>query len=90
MMTLIDEYTRQCLRIRVARQLISKDVITVLSEAIEKEEIPGAISVVTTAVSSLLIKCSCGCPTKTSRRSIAIRAVPGYRAKRHPNEPKRE
>ncbi len=29
-----------------------------------------------------LIKCSSGCPTKASRRSISTRAVPGYRAKR--------
>ena len=48
-MTLIDEYTRKCLDIRVARQLTSTDVLSVLSEAIEEEGTP-AISVVTTAV----------------------------------------
>ncbi len=37
MMTLIDEYTRKCLSVRVARQLPSTDVLSVLSEAIEEE-----------------------------------------------------
>ena len=77
MMTLIDEYTRKCLSIRVARQLTSTDVLSVLSEAIEEKRQLPAISVVTMAVSSLLIRCSSGCPTKRSRRSISIRAVPG-------------
>ena len=43
MMTLIDEYTRECLDIRVARQLPSSDVLSVLSEAIEKEGAPSYI-----------------------------------------------
>ena len=43
MMTLIDEYTRQCLHIRVARQLTSSDVLSVLSEAIEEEGAPSYI-----------------------------------------------
>ena len=43
MMTLIDEYTRECLDIRVARQLTSSDVLSVLSEAIEKEGAPSYI-----------------------------------------------
>ncbi len=42
-MTLIDEYTRECLDIRVARQLPSSDVLSVLSEAIEKEGAPSYI-----------------------------------------------
>ena len=42
MMTLIDEYTRKCLDIRVARQLTSADVLSVLSEAIEEEEAPSS------------------------------------------------
>ena len=42
-MTLIDEYTRECLDIRVARQLTSSDVLSVLSEAIEKEGAPSYI-----------------------------------------------
>ena len=49
MMTLIDEYTRKCLRIRVARQLTSTDVLSVLSETIDEREFL-AISAVTTAV----------------------------------------
>ena len=40
MMTLIDEYTRQCLHIRVARQLTSADVLSVLREALEEEGVP--------------------------------------------------
>ena len=43
MMTLIDEYTRKCLDIRVARQLTSADVFSVLSEAIEEEGDPSYI-----------------------------------------------
>ncbi len=43
MMTLIDEYTRKCLRIRVARQLPSTDVLSVLREAIEEEGVPSYI-----------------------------------------------
>ena len=36
-------YTRECLDIRVARQLTSSDVLSVLSEAIEKEGAPSYI-----------------------------------------------
>ena len=43
MMTLIDEYTRKCLRIRVARQLTSTDVLSVLSETIDEEGVPSYI-----------------------------------------------
>ncbi len=43
MMTLIDEYTRQCLSIRVARELTSTDALSVLSEAIEEEGTPSYI-----------------------------------------------
>ena len=43
MMTLIDEYTRKCLRIRVARQLTSTDVLSVLSENIDEEGVPSYI-----------------------------------------------
>ena len=39
-----------------------------LARPLKRRDLP-AISVVTTAVSSLLIKCSSGCPTKRSRRS---------------------
>ena len=43
LMTLIDEYTRKCLSIRVARQLTSTDVLSVLREAIEEEGAPSYI-----------------------------------------------
>ena len=43
MMTLIDEYTRKCLCLRVARHLTSVDVLSVLSEAIEEEGAPSYI-----------------------------------------------
>ena len=43
MMTFIDEYTRKCLRIRVARQLTSTDVLSVLSETIDEEGVPSYI-----------------------------------------------
>ncbi len=39
-MSFIVEYTRKCLRLRVARQLTSTDVLSVLSEAIDEEGIP--------------------------------------------------
>ena len=42
-MTLIDEYTRKCLDIQVARQLTSSDVLSVFSEAIEEEGAPSYI-----------------------------------------------
>ena len=43
MMTLIDECTRKCLRLRVARQLTSTDVLSVLSDTIDKEGVPSYI-----------------------------------------------
>ena len=42
-MSLIDEYTRKCLRLRVARQLTSTEVLSVLSEAIDEEGAPSYI-----------------------------------------------
>ena len=42
-MSLIDEYTCKCLRLRVARQLTSTDVLLVLSEAIVEEGVPSYI-----------------------------------------------
>ncbi len=42
-MTLIDEYTRKCLDIRVARQLPSADVLSVLRGTIEEEGAPSYI-----------------------------------------------
>ena len=43
MMTLIDEYTRKCLCLRVARQLTSTDVLSLLSETIDEEGVPSYI-----------------------------------------------
>lgn len=40
MMTLIDEYTRRCLTIRVARGLKSQDVVDILEEAISRHGAP--------------------------------------------------
>ena len=86
MMTLIDEYTRQCLHIRVARQLTSSDVLSVLSEAIEEEGTPSYIrsdngSVPRSeAATCEAIHCSSGVAVvvrqKRSRRSISIQPVP--------------
>ena len=39
-LSLIDGYTRKCLRLRIARQLPSTEVFSVLSEAIDEEGIP--------------------------------------------------
>lgn len=75
-MTLIDEYTRKCLSIRVARQLTSTDVLSVLREAIEKEGVPSYIrsdngsEFIAHQVQQWL-------SNKNLRRSISIRAVPG-------------
>ena len=43
MMTLLDEYTRQCLTIRVERQITSAQVVEVLEEAIRQYGIPSYI-----------------------------------------------
>ena len=42
-MTLIDEHTRKCLCLRVARELPSTDVLSVLSEANEEEGTPSYV-----------------------------------------------
>ena len=42
-MSLIDEDTRKCLRLRLARQLTSTEVLSVLSEAIDEEGAPSYI-----------------------------------------------
>ncbi|NNC88117.1 MAG: transposase, partial [Akkermansiaceae bacterium] len=43
MLTLIDEYSRQCLKIRPARQLKSKDVLDALAEAMAERGVPASI-----------------------------------------------
>ena len=62
MMTLIDEYTRKCLDYpgRSSTHL-NRCPSLCLARPLKRRDLP-AISVVTTAVSSLLIKCSSGCP----------------------------
>ena len=86
MMTLIDEYTRKCLRIRVARQLTSTDVLSVLSENIDEEGVPSYIrsdngsEFIAHQVQRWLRE-------KTSRRYISIRAVPGKRFHRVVSQP---
>ena len=43
MMTLLDEYTRQCLTIRVERQITSAHVLEVLKKAMAQYGVPGYI-----------------------------------------------
>ena len=43
MMTLLDEYTRQCLTIRVERQITSTHVLEVLKKAMAQYAVPGYI-----------------------------------------------
>ena len=43
MMTLLDEYTRQCLAIRVERQITSAHVLEVLEKAMTQYGVPGYI-----------------------------------------------
>ena len=43
MLTVIDEFTRECLAIKVARRLNSKDVLEVLAELMIRRGIPGHI-----------------------------------------------
>ncbi|MDE0597510.1 MAG: hypothetical protein OSB65_19910 [Roseibacillus sp.] len=40
MLTLIDEYSRQCLKIKVGRKLKSKKVLDALAEAMAKRGVP--------------------------------------------------
>ena len=40
MLTLIDEYSRQCLRIEVARKLKSKDLLDAVAEVIARRGAP--------------------------------------------------
>ena len=72
MMTLIDECTRKCLHLRVARQLTSTDVLSLLSETIDVEGVPSYIG------SEVIAHQRQRCTKKTSRRSISIPAVHGY------------
>ena len=43
MLTLIDEYSRQCLKIRVGRKLRAKDVLDALAEAMAERGVPAHI-----------------------------------------------
>jgi hypothetical protein len=43
MLTMIDEYSRQCLRVRVGRKLKSKDVLDALAEAMAERGVPAYI-----------------------------------------------
>ena len=54
LLTVFDEYTRECLAIRAGRSIRSSDVIETLAELLTVQEVPGHIRLdnVLTAVSS--------------------------------------
>ena len=59
MLTIVDEYTRECLAIDVARKLTSEDVLERLSDLFVRG-VCQTTSAVTTAASSLLSGCGNG------------------------------
>ena len=83
MMTLIDEYSRKCQGIQVARQLPSTDVLSVLGKAVEEEGVPRYIrsdngsvprSEVTTCEA---IHCSSSAVVLADKKIKAIYSDPG-------------
>jgi putative transposase len=69
MLTLIDEYTRQCLAIRPARKLTSEDVLEVVKEAVREHSAPDHLRSDNGSGSSPG-SCRTGSGNMTSRRSI--------------------
>ena len=65
MMTLLDEYTRQCLAIQVERQITATRVLTVLERAMDQYEVPAYIRSDTTAPSLSPEKSNKGYATTT-------------------------
>ena len=59
-LTVIDEYTRECLAIEVARHLRSDDVLHRLTELFVEHGPPDPFAPIT-AVSSLPSRCASGC-----------------------------
>ena len=79
MLTMLDEYTRQCLAIRVERQIRSEQVLATLWQAMTTYGIPEHIIAIT-APNLSRIKSRHGCETIRLKRSISIRAAPGKTA----------
>ena len=79
MLNVIDEFTRECLAIRVARKLNSIDVIDVLSDLFILRGVPGT-SAPTTARSSWPRRCGRGSPRSAPRRPTSSPAARGRTA----------
>ncbi len=79
MLTLIDEYTRECLAIRVARRLGRYEVIEALADVMLYRGIR-KIFVRTTAQSSWLKNCGSGWPRWARGRCTSNRGAPGRTA----------
>ena len=61
-LTVLDEYTRECLAIDVGRNLTSEDVLDRLTELFVSPGLPGSISAPTTGRSSPPRRSGDGCP----------------------------
>src|SRR5829696_2387874 len=76
MLSIIDEFTHECLAIRVERKLKAIDVIDVLSDLFILRGVPGHIPR-TTDPSSLPKRCSSGSRRSGPRPPTSLRAHPG-------------
>ena len=79
LLTLIDEYTRECLAIRVARRLSSQDVIETLADVMLVRGIPEHIRSDNGPEMTAKI-CASGWPASGPRRCTSNQAVPGRTA----------
>jgi transposase InsO family protein len=79
LLVLIDEYTRECLAIQVARRLGNAEVIEVLAEVMLRRA-SRRISARITAPSSSLRSCGSGWGTWERERCTSSQAVPGKTA----------
>ena len=79
MLNIIDEFTHECLAIRIDRNLKSVDVIDVLSDLFILRGVPSAIAR-TTDRSSSPRPCKTGSRLSERRRLISRRAAPGRTA----------
>ena len=87
MLNVVDEFTRECLAIRVARKLKAVDVIDVLSDLFMPHAACRAMFVPTTVPSSSLKPCRTGSRPSAPRPPISLREAPGRTAMSSPSTP---
>ena len=80
MLNVVDEFTRECLAVRVARKLKAIDVIDVLSDLFMPHAACRAVSAPTTAPSSSRSPCRTGSALSGQRPRTSHRAVRGRTA----------